>query len=241
MEKKKVLRTLMGMVLAIAITFAAIPQTASAAAYSLGKINTGAQPGGTYTIKTYFPGIGFQSIKVSYDNISKQSGYLKVGYNQYVPAIQANVTMRVSIPNSTQKKIKQNCGKIVLAGRYTKNRQIPEAFLVDATTGCCFTNSNCSGKVYAAKADARSISSKVFRQRYGHYNCTYTCETSYAFDYTIFYPPTNEGNLLIGVAGTNKDISQTSSKVSNFKNGYAPITSSAFYKNKKKLSIFARI
>ncbi len=236
MEKKKILKTLVGMGLAVAIAFTAVPQTASAAAYSESKLNTSAHAGSTYTIKTYFPGIGFQKMKVRFDSITKDYYYPTLYGTQYR---KAEVKLHCSVPSSTQKKIKKNTVKVV---RSSKNRWSSSllcgTYCIDATTGKIASNQLYSGTY----GYSYNTNYKTFKQRSGHYSARYTLTTSWDFDYTLVYDAYNEGNFLVGVAGTSKEVSSTSGKVTNFTNGNAPITSSAFFKKKmKKLSVWTKI
>lgn len=236
---KKVLKSLAGIVLACAVTFTAIPQTAHAVSYSVNRLNTGANAGGSYTIKTYFPGIGYQKLKVRFDSITKDYYYP----NLYRGLIKrANVEMHVSVPKSTQNKIKRNTVKIVRSSKNRWNDIMCGCYLIDANTGCCYNNSNAAGKLKYAYGYTHNKEYKTFRQTSGWYRATYYLDTAWDTSYEVQYYTANEGNMLLGVAGTSKEVTNTSSKVTNFANGNAPITSSAFFKkSQKKLSIWTRL
>ena len=236
MEKKKILKTLVGMGLAVAIAFTSVPQTASAASYSVSKLNTSAHAGSTYTIKTYFPGIGFQKMKVRFDSITKDFYYPSLYGNKYK---KAEVKLHCSLPSSTQKKIKKNTVKMVRSSKLSRwsTSLLCGTYCIDATTGTI-----AKGLYSGSSAYATNSNSKTFRQRSGNFRASYTVTTSFDYDVTLIYDAFNEGNYLVGVAGTNKEVTTTNSKVTKFTNGDAPITSSAFYKKKmKKLSIWTRV
>ncbi|MCR5342170.1 MAG: hypothetical protein K6E70_02250 [Butyrivibrio sp.] len=236
---RKVLKSLAGIALACAITFTAMPQTAHAVSYSASKLNTNASAGGSYTIKTYFPGIGYQKLKVRFDSITKDY-YLPYLYNGMLK--KATVEMHVSVPKSTQNKIKHNTVKIVRSSKHRWDDIMCGCYLIDATTGCAYNNSNAAGKVRYAYGYSHNKEWKTFRQTSGYYRATYYLDTSWDTSYEVQYYTANEGNMLLGVAGTKKEVTKNSSKVTNFANGNAPITSSAFFKNKmKKLSIWTRL
>ncbi|WP_026526628.1 hypothetical protein [Butyrivibrio sp. VCD2006] len=235
MEMKKVLRTIVGMGLAFAITFASMPQTASAAGYSVGKLNTGAKPGSTYTAKSYFPGIGYQNMKVRFSSVTKEDampfGRYKGMYTK------ATVNMHVSMPKSTEKKIKNNVVKIIRSSKYRNKRIIGTCLFLDSYTGCIP-----SDLYQGTGADESNVKRKTFHQKQNRYNAWYTTTTAFDQTTTLVYDSMNDGKYLVGYAGVGKEVTANSSSVTNFANGNAPITSSAFFKKKlKKLSIWTRI
>ncbi|WP_029321767.1 hypothetical protein [Butyrivibrio sp. AE3004] len=240
MEKRRILKTLLGTALAIAITFAAVPQTAKA--YSPSQLNTNGVQGKTHTIKSYFPGIGYQKINVKFESITKEDGAFRYG-SSYYPAKKANVVVRCTLPKATLNKIKQNTVKMYKASKYkTANNNFCIAVL-DAETGCAFNSTNMVGKAYAASiSQGYNTKRTTYRQTADHFRVTYPCLTTWTQDVTVYYPPANEGNILVGVAGTAKEVSVYSTKRTNFTSGSSPITSSVFFKKKmKNLSIWTRI
>ncbi|WP_044912589.1 hypothetical protein [Butyrivibrio sp. WCE2006] len=241
MKKTKIFKTLIGTVLTFALTFAAVPQTASAAAYSSDKINTSAQAGQSYTIKTYFPGIGFQKVKVNFSTVSKEDGYYRFG-RTITPAKKAQVVMRCSLPKATQNKIKNNVVKIYKASKYHYANNKLFSTVMDANTGIAFNNSNLAGKLYEVSSYTSDSSSKVFRQTAAGWRVNYTIQTNVSINYDIIYPSQNEGNILVGTAGASKEVSSNSTKITNFMHGNTPITNSVMFKKKmKNLSIWTRL
>ena len=150
--------------------------------------------------------------------------------------------MHVSIPKSTQNKIKHNTVKIVRSSKNRWDDIMCGTYLIDANTGCAYNNTTAVGKIKYAYGYSHNKEWKTFRQTSGWYRATYYLDTSWDVNYEVQYYTSNEGNMLLGVAGTKKEVTKNSSKVTNFANGIVPITSSAFFKNKmKKLSIWTRL
>ena len=237
---RKIARILLGTI--IAIIFSAIPSKSKAVSYSADKINTDAREKESYTIKTYFPGIGFQKMNVNFDVVKKESGTFRSSDGHYFPAIRATITMRCTIPKATQNKIKRNTVRIVKASKNRYNAQMPGAFVIDVVSGCTFNNENATGKVYSIKGKVHDKVEKTFKQKSKGLTCWYHINTGWIVDYSVIYNKKYEGNILVGVAGTAKDVSKQNYKVTSFTNGSAPVTSSAFFKNNKKdLSIWTKI
>lgn len=231
---KKVFRSLSAIILASIIIFANTPGTVRAAGYSADMLNTTAKENGTYTIKTYFPGIGFQKMKVRFDTVEKKDGEYVYEGKKY-KSKQAKVSIHCYYPKSTLNKIKKNIVKIVKASKYKNSAMNRASFILDAETGQL-------GGVYTCKRMVTRKQLKKLVQRKGNVEAEYTLNKNWDVTYELEYPKKSEGKILIGVTGTRKEIGTNNSNIAKFSSGQVPFTSTPYYKkNMKSLSIWTKL
>ncbi|SEK46251.1 MULTISPECIES: hypothetical protein [unclassified Butyrivibrio] len=231
---KKVFKILSMVILASVIVFSYTPHTVSAAAYSQGMLNTSAKENGTYTIKTYFPGIGYQKMKVRFDTVEKKDGEFVYNGKSY-KAKRAKVSIHCYYPKSTLNKIKNNAAKIVMASKHKNSALDRGSFILDADTGRL-------GSVLSCKMIVTNRELKKLVQRKGNVKASYTITQNWDVTYDVTYPKKSEGKLLIGITGVKKEIGKNSGGFSEFSSGRASITSTPYFKkNMKSLSIWTKI
>ena len=224
---KKVLKSMFAMMLALTLAFGFAPVTAEAAAADSVRIG---QAGGSYTIKTTYPGIGSVNVKATVSDITVND-YASLGLRN------VSFTIHYKLPASSQKKIKNNVARIYHAcnGKtlYTINPVV-----MSNSTGKC-VNSNTPGLRYAS-TNATNISRATYRQgRYRLWNVATSFDQTYTLSY---YPSLAQGDFLLGLCGFNSSVyygNKAYKKLEKFNNGSVAYTKTTMYKKKnKKSSLF---
>ena len=230
---KKIYELLLAALLTLTI-FLSVPQTVTAVSYSADKLNASACSGKKYTIKTYFPGIGYQKMNVRFDTVYKRDvNYIYEGHSFDAKKVKVNI--HCSYPKSTLNKIRNNLAKLIITSKHKNTGLNRASFLLDANTGYI-------GKVYECNVAVIKNEKKMLIQKKENLEARYTLPNVWDLSYTVVYPAKRDGDFIVGVCGTSNETTMKNSYVTEFKQGNAPITDSAFYKNKmKKLSIWKRL
>ena len=223
---KRVLKSMFAMMLALTLAFGFAPVTAEAAAADSVRIG---QAGGSYTIKTTYPGIGSVNVKATVSDITVND-YASNGLRR------VNFTIHYKLPTSSQKKIKNNVAKIYHACKgntiYTINPVV-----MSNSTGKWI---NTSAQAFKYEMDTTNRNLVTYRQgRYRLWNVA----TSFDQNYTLWYLPSQGQNeFLLGLCGFNSSVysgNKAYKKLEKFNNGSVAYTKTTMYKKKnKKSSLF---
>ena len=230
---KKVLKSLVAVMLALVLTFTFAADTANAATVA-SKLRTNAKVGKTYTVKTYFPGVGYQKVNVKFATVNKT-----VDQSYGVNINMADVVVNYSIPASTRNVLKRNTVKVVRAGNGRFSIGSPLA--IDATSGKILSMSTTNNQA-SQKVATSNQKNKVYKQTQGYYHATLTLPIKYTETFHIEYFDSYAGNILVGYAGVKKKTSSYDSNISSFAYGNKSITGTNYFKKKKKdLSIWLKL